>query len=82
MSQSVCKHFHNENGLVRTRTLCHRKDGWLWHGQQEDRDHAGFAAVDDEAVAAEAPLFDPLCIERGQAAVGCLRKWTRLGSAG
>ena len=22
---SVCKHFHSENGLVRTRTLCHRK---------------------------------------------------------
>ena len=46
--QSVCEHFHNENGLVRTRTFCHRKDGWLWHGKQEDRDHGGLAAVDYE----------------------------------
>ena len=53
---SVYKHLHNESGLVRTGTLCHQKDGWLWHVQQEDGDHAGFAAVDDEAVAAEAPL--------------------------
>ena len=29
MSQipSVCKHFHNENGPVRTGALCHREDG-------------------------------------------------------
>ena len=41
---SVCQHFHKEHGLVRTGTLFHRKD----------RDHAGSAAVDDEAV--DAPL--------------------------
>ena len=50
------EHFHNENGPVRTGTLCHRKNGNRWHGQQEDRDHAGPAALNGEAVVAEAPL--------------------------
>ena len=42
--------------IIFAGTLCHRKNGSRWHGQQEDRDHAGLAAVDDEAVVAEAPL--------------------------
>ena len=50
------EHFHNKNGLLRTGTVRHREDGSRWHGQQEDRDHAGPAAVDDEAVVAGAPL--------------------------
>ena len=32
-------------------TRRHGKDGSRWHGQQEDCDHAGLAAVDDEAMA-------------------------------
>ena len=31
-----------------------------WHGLQEDRSHAGLAAVDNEAVVAEAPLADEM----------------------
>ena len=53
---SVYKQFHNENGPVRTGTLCHRKNGNRWDGQQEDRDHGGHAEVDTEAVVAEAAL--------------------------
>ena len=41
---------------VHTGTLCHRKNGNRWHGQQEGRDHVGLAAVDNEAVVAEAAL--------------------------
>ena len=36
--------------------LAIEKKGNRWHGQQEDRDHAGRAAVDDEAVVV--PLKD------------------------
>ena len=53
---SVCKYFRHQDGPVRTGTPCHRKDGNRRHGQQEDRDHAGPAAVGDKAVFAEAPL--------------------------
>ena len=52
--QSVREHFHHESP-VRTGTPRHRRDGWLWHGQQEDRDHAGLAAVDEAVVV---PLKD------------------------
>ena len=55
-SDSASTHFHKESGLVRTGTLRHRKNGNLCHGQQEDRDHAELAAVDNGAVVAEAPL--------------------------
>ena len=53
---SVCRNFRCQKGPARTGTLCHRKNGNRWHAQQEDRDHAGLAAVDDDAVVAEAPL--------------------------
>ena len=42
--------------VLAAQELFAMKNGDRWHGQQEDCDHAGFAAVDDEAVAAEASL--------------------------
>ena len=61
--QIPCVHY----GPFRAGTLCHRKDGNHWHGQQEDRDHAGLAAVDNEAVVAKAALGgrDGACITLG-----------------
>ena len=44
-----------KDGPVRTGTPCHRKNGNRWHGQQEDRDHAGPDALNNEAVVAAAP---------------------------
>ena len=47
------KYIRYQDCLVRTGTLCYRKMvgfGNRWHVQQEDRDRAGLAAVDDEAV--------------------------------
>ena len=41
---NVCEHLRHQDGP------CHRKNGNRWHGQQEDRDHAGPGVLDDEVV--------------------------------
>ena len=51
---SVYNHFACEMVLAAQEFYAIEKS--RWHGQQEDRDHAGLAAVDDEAVVAEAAL--------------------------
>ena len=40
--------------VISAQELCAiEKNGHRWHGQQEDRDHAGLAVVDNEAVVTE-----------------------------